>query len=360
MQVVHAGQHRRQHLAAAIEVMKIGAREARTGHAGAGRIERRVVFLVAGISNAQVAETCEEMAVAGVSRRHDAVEHVDAGADAVDQVFRRADAHQVARLVGRQAVRRVRDDALHLGLRLADADTTDRIAGQAELGQGRHRFLAQGLEHAALDDAEQRVRVLQARELVARAARPAQAHLHRGAHRVFAGDPAFDLVGGALVELHHDVAVEYPLDLHAHLGCEEQLVAVDRRGEGDALLAHLRIGAERPDLKAAAVGEDGARPGLEAMQAAEPAQDVEARAQPEVKGVAEDDLGAHRLERGRQHALDGAVGAHRHEGRRLDAAVIECEAAAPGLSGSGENSEGKHVRLSRRLQAARASSIASP
>ena len=55
--------------------------------------------------------------------------------------------------------------------------------------------------------------------------------------------------------------------------------------------------------------------------------------QPEVEGVAEDDLGAHRLERRRQHALDAAVGADRHEDRRLDRAVVERRGgrAGPGL-----------------------------
>src|ERR1035438_173793 len=82
MQVVQARQHRRQHLAAAVEVMQVGARETRAGWAGASRIERRFVFLVAGVADAQVAEAGEQVPVPGVARRHDAIEHVDAGGDA--------------------------------------------------------------------------------------------------------------------------------------------------------------------------------------------------------------------------------------------------------------------------------------
>jgi hypothetical protein len=120
---------------------------------------------VARVAQAQVAEAGEEVAVARVARGHHAVEHVDAAGHAFDQVFRRAHAHQVARLVRRQPVRRVRHDAQHLVLGLADADAAHRVARQVELDQRRQRLFAQVLEHAALHDAEQRVRVGQALEL---------------------------------------------------------------------------------------------------------------------------------------------------------------------------------------------------
>ncbi len=93
------------------------------------------------------------------------------------------------------------------------------------------------------------------------------------------------------------------------------------------------------------------------MQAAEVPEHVEAGAQPEVEGVAEDDLGAHRLERLRRDALDAAIGADRHEDRRLDRAVDQAEAAAPRQAFGGEDVEGKHQRI---VTGVRASSIASP
>jgi len=128
VQVVHAHEHRSEHFTAAVEVVQVGAREPRAGGAGAARVERLLVGLVAGVANPQVAEAREQVAVAGVSRRHHAVEHVDAGGDAIEQVLGRADAHQVARLGCGQAVRRMGDDPLHRLLRLADADAADRIA----------------------------------------------------------------------------------------------------------------------------------------------------------------------------------------------------------------------------------------
>ena len=172
VQVVDAGQHRPQHLAAAVQVVQVGAAEAgcRCGSCRSGRAAAR--RLRCGVADLQVAEAREQVAVARVARGHHAVEHVHALRHAFDQVFRRAHAHQVARLVRRQPVRRVRHDAQHLVLGLADADAADRVAGQVQRGQRVQRFLAQVLEHAALHDAEQRVRVLEPREFVLRSAAP--------------------------------------------------------------------------------------------------------------------------------------------------------------------------------------------
>ena len=85
----------------------------------------------------------------------------------------------------------------------------------------------------------------------------------------------------------------------------------------------LRSDLEAEDLEAAGVGEDGPAPVHEAVQPAMRAQDFVARPQHEMKGVAEHDLGAEALELLGRHRLDGAVGAHRHEGRRLDGAMRE-------------------------------------
>ena len=87
------------------------------------------------ILDLDVAIAGKNPAVTRIAGRHHAIEHVDAGFDRENQVFRRADAHQVARLVRRQAVRRVRHDALHFFLGLADADAADGVAGQVERDQ---------------------------------------------------------------------------------------------------------------------------------------------------------------------------------------------------------------------------------
>ncbi len=164
---------------------------------------------------------------------------------------------------------------------------------------------------------------------------------------------AIDVVRRAFVELHDDVGAQHGLDLHAHLGGEEQLVAVHRRGETHAFLADLAHRPQAPHLKAAAVGEDGRVPADEAVQTAELPHHVEPRPQPEVKGVAQNDLRARRFQAIGRDAFDGAVSPHRHELRGVDAAVIEGERAAAGLACGVVNGELQHGRYCFRLAVAR-------
>ncbi|MNM82496.1 hypothetical protein D3C81_945280 [compost metagenome] len=57
-----------------------------------------------------------------------------------------------------------------------------------------------------------------------------------------------------------------------------------------------------------------------------------ARPQPEVEGVAKQDLGAGLAHLFRGHPLDGAVGADRHEGRGLDHTALEYQLTATGAT----------------------------
>ena len=100
-----------------------------------------------------------------------------------------------------------------------------------------------------------------------------------------------------------------------------------------------RSGAEAPHLEAARVGEDRPLPAHEAVQAAVRGDHLEARAQPQVEGVAEHDLRADLDELRGRHRLDRAVGADRHEHRRLDGAVGEREPTAPGRARRGDHLE---------------------
>ena len=215
VQVVDAREHRAEHFAATVEVVQVSAREVLAGVARTAHVGRRLIRFVARVAQLEVTEAREQVAVARIARRHHAIEHVDAGLHAFDQVFRRAHAHQVARLVRRQPVRRVRDDLLHQWLGLADADAADRITRKVERDQRIERRFAQVLEHAALHDAEQCVRVLQRRVFHQAALRPPQAQFHRDARLAFGRDVALGFIRRALVELHHDVAVEHALHLHA-------------------------------------------------------------------------------------------------------------------------------------------------
>ena len=66
------------------------------------------------------------------------------------------------------------------------------------------------------------------------------------------------------------------------------------------------------------------------MQSTVRGDDFEAGAQPQVKGVAEADLGADLVQVTRGHCFNRAVGADRHEDRCFDDAMRQGQAAASG------------------------------
>src|SRR5688500_8585646 len=100
------------------------------------------------------------------------------------------------------------------------------------------------------------------------------------------------------------------------------------RLEIGALLADRAPFGEAEDLEAAAVGQQRLRPANEAMETAAPSDQLVARAQEQVVGVAEDDLGAELLQVAMERGFDRALGAHRHEGRCLHDAVRRLEFSA--------------------------------
>src|SRR6185295_12347553 len=85
-------------------------------------------------------------------------------------------------------------------------------------------------------------------------------------------------------------------------------------------------------------------PADEAMQAAAPRDQVVAGPEVEMIGVAQQDLGAERVELAVSDALHRALRADRHERRRLDAAVGRRHAAAPGAGVAM-----RHVKIERHV-----------
>ena len=109
------------------------------------------------------------------------------------------------------------------------------------------------------------------------------------------------------------------------------LGAVDVGAELDTLLAHLAYAREGEYLEAAAIGEHGAVEAVELMQAASLLYHLQAGAQVEVVGVAEDDLCLDVvLQLGEVHALDGTEGAYGHEYGGLDLSVVGSDESGTG------------------------------
>jgi hypothetical protein len=144
-----------------------------------------------------------------------------------------------------------------------------------------------------------------------------------------------------VVEGHGDVGAEGTLDLHRALGSEHPGGSVHVTLEGDAVFFDAAETFEREDLEAAGVGEHGAIPGGEAMEATHGLDHVLARADVQVIGVAEDDLRAGTAHHLRREALDGRLCANGHKCRSLHLSMRSVQRARAseaigGMEGEGE------------------------
>ncbi len=98
--------------------------------------------------------------------------------------------------------------------------------------------------------------------------------------------------------------------------------------EAHAFVGDLAQSAERKDLKAAGVSEQGARPTDELVQSAHALDGFVTGAEVEVVGVAENDFCAKGFENVLRDCLYGACGAHGHEDGRLHGLVRQMHARA--------------------------------
>lgn len=296
-------------------------------------IDGGVVVLPAGVADVDDALAGVEHTVAGVAAGEHAVEHVDAAADALQQVGGGAYAHEVAGLRFGEDVAAQFGDAVHVGDGLAYGEASDGVAGLVLISDKLAGLGTQVIEAAALYDGKEGLRVTVLRPGFPHegdaALQPAVSEVH-ATLGVLAGGG----VGGALVEGHDDIGTDGALDAEAALRTEQVLAAVDVTGEGGALLGDLAAVGEAVDLVAAAVSQEGAVPLHELVESAGGFHYLHAGAEVEVVGVAENDLCPHLFpELPLVDALDGTQGAYGHEDGRLDSAVIGSEQAGAGVGG---------------------------
>jgi len=86
--------------------------------------------------------------------RQDAIEDVHAAQNAVDQIFGRADAHQITRLVFRKQGLHHIEHGIHFVFGLAHGESADSNAGRIERGNKFSGSRSQVGLNAALNDAE--------------------------------------------------------------------------------------------------------------------------------------------------------------------------------------------------------------
>ncbi len=100
--------------------------------------------------------------------------------------------------------------------------------------------------------------------------------------------------------------------------------------EADALLGDLAELGERPDLEAPGVGKNRFVPGGKTVEPTHFLDQLVARAEPEVVGVAEDDLRSQLDEFVGVQGFHGPLGADGHENRSFHRAMRELESALAG------------------------------
>jgi hypothetical protein len=287
----------------------------------------------------------EEQAVAARAGGQDAIHHVDTHARILLYLVGVADAHDIPGFVGGEEFEGAGDHLTRDFAGFADGEASDGVTVEVHLDEAEGGLAAEVGIHAALDDAEEGLRcfellrpgdfVFVGFEVLLGARGPGVGESHGVAGALPCG-------GGldALVEGHEDVGAECDLHLDGVLGREEVRGAVEVGAELNAFGRDLAQLGKGEDLEAAGVGEQGARPGHEAVQAAEAADGVVAGAKVEVVGVGEDDCwsGGVRAEAFQQFVgdrLDGGGGAYGHEDGRLDRAVGEMQGRAASAFGCG-------------------------
>ena len=123
----------------------------------------------------------------------------------------------------------------------------------------------------------------------------------------------------------------YPLRADGLRRTHQKLASVNVRVEFHAFGTDFTQLAQRKDLEAAGIGQDGAIPAHEAVQPAAQRHNLVARAQKQVIRVAEDDGDAQLVQIPRFQRFDGRLRPHGHEDRGLHGAMRGLQDAAAGM-----------------------------
>src|ERR1051325_2604772 len=112
---------------------QIGPRVSAAHRTATRLIERPLVVYELCVLDVEPAARRERLARAAVAGRQNAVEHVDAARDCFDEIFWRADAHQVPRRISRHSWGDVFDYFKHHCLLSPHAKPADRVAVEADV-----------------------------------------------------------------------------------------------------------------------------------------------------------------------------------------------------------------------------------
>jgi len=287
------------------EMPKIRTSVAAANGTGTLRIDGALVVDVARVLDEHAPLAGVEAGVAGSARGKNAIHHIDAESDVVGDLFGAADAHEIARPVGRKKSGYFGSHFTSDAVRFADSEAADGVTGKIESEKLVRAFAAQVGECGPLHDAELPLRqaailLSTLRKIVARTLRPGS-----GAFESGFGDASWSRRFDAFIEDHGNVRAQCELYLSGLFRSEEMHRAVEMRTEAYPVVGDFAQIGEAEDLVTAGIGEDGAAPGHERMQAAEFADERMTGTQIKMVGVGENDFGAEGFEGFLGEGFDG-------------------------------------------------------
>ena len=297
----------------AMQMEQIGNRVGGARRASARGVDRALQGPVSGPPQVAAPDAGKGNALLRQRRRQDAVEHVDATMHGLEQISRRADAHQIARTILRQQFGDDGGAVLALACPLAHGQAADRETIERHLRDRPCALRAQIRIACPLHDAEQGLRRIAAR--IQAALGPAVRQMHG-----LLGDTALNGRRHALIENHHDVAADGSLRGNAALGAQAHRRLIDITLELGAFLGDGAASGQREDLESAGIGQHRARPIHESMYAPELFEQLDSGPQHQMIGVREQysstalqyvfaplsthgPVRPHRHERGREHLV---------------------------------------------------------
>src|SRR5271167_3502254 len=123
-------------------------------------VERPRILSIASLLDRDLSLGSKQQPMPRRPRGQHAIHHVDAEAGVLHDLVGCANAHHVARLIGGKVLEGSFDHFAGALARLPGAESTDGIAGEADLDSAFGGFFSEVEIHAALDDAEEGLRAV--------------------------------------------------------------------------------------------------------------------------------------------------------------------------------------------------------
>src|SRR5579872_3466847 len=136
-------------------MMKIGKRKRAAGGTVAPGIDGAEIVTETSIANVHPAATREQSAITSETSLQNAIEHVDAVAHGFEEILRRSNTHDIARLLRGERFGGDRHHLVEQGFRLSHGEPSDAVARKVERRQLFSAFAPEMGVHATLHNAEE-------------------------------------------------------------------------------------------------------------------------------------------------------------------------------------------------------------